>query len=522
MADYFSLGNRSESFTSIAFSVAQFEEYRLPILSHLFKSKLCHWDQAIRILASQSLGRLSLLDAGFVGGTVIPSLLVDSLDPRDVKRRHGAILGLAEIVLACKDLDQGHGVFESLLPSETRASLADLVPAIEKKRLFRGKGGEQIRAAVCRFIECMCTTCISLTVTQQVALLDSIDACLPHPSKTIQEQAAKALGALMRSYFPVSSKGPSDRLQKRVVDKYVNQLRTAINPAATRGFALALGALPAKLLAPSDKVLESVLACLCKSSRPDALVGNERDAETRRNSLIALARICKSIGIVQIHDGAHDSSDFPVVRLSKNQVSQVFTAFFSGLADYNMERRGDVGSWSRIVAMDGLEALSLQIVKEYKERRIDEFLDEQTCTRVVGCLLKQLSEKLDAVRSHAGECLGRILRQTDAQIPFIPQQARLQRALNVGSGGDSANWADASLTFPMVMQVVSIDEFFEYIVSGLIISVGCLTESVAKHASKALLKWVKGEKGTERVQLLGDSKFYLSTNAAHSIQAVVA
>jgi len=52
-ADYFTLGNRHNAYTSIADFVAQFETYRHPIIDHLRKTKLAHWDVEIRELASR-------------------------------------------------------------------------------------------------------------------------------------------------------------------------------------------------------------------------------------------------------------------------------------------------------------------------------------------------------------------------------------------------------------------------------------------------------------------------------------
>lgn len=312
-------------------------------------------------------------------------------------------------------------------------------------------------------------------------MLDSVDACIPHPNEAIQIQACMALGTLMLSYFPVSAKGPSDRLQKRVVDKYVTQVKTSINPAYTRGFALALGHLPRKLLAPSETVLTTVLSTLCKISRPDATVGSEKDAETRRNSLVALARICKTVGIEE-----EPSRDAPsVVSLTERQFKHVFDALFHGLNDYNKERRGDVGSMSRIAAMEGLEAMAVLTIRTKSPNAL---FSEETATKIVGGLLKQLSEKLDAVRLKAGECLVRILRHSDPQIPYIASRDELCSALKTET---DINWGDASAVFPLVISAARIDAYFPHVISGLIVSVGCLTQSVSKNASSVLLQWMK-------------------------------
>ena len=345
-------------------------------------------------------------------------------------------------------------------------------------------------------------------ISLQVRLLDSIDACLPHPSEGIQEQAGKGLCALMESYFPVSAKGPSDRLQKRVVDKYVKQVQTSINPAYTRGFSMALGYLPAKLIAPSSTVLDTILSTLCRASRPDAKVGNDKDAETRRNSLVSLERICTTVGIE-----ATASENQCIISLSESQVEDVFTAFFRGLEDYNMERRGDVGSMSRIVAMHGLEAMALLTTRN--ELASNGYFSKDICIRIIGGLLKQLSEKLDAVRSEAGKCLIGILSQSEPPIPYIPQKDRLIDAMKPDNdsrpGDNETNWADASVTFPMVMRAAEIDEYFDFIISGLVISVGCLTQSVSKHASAVLLQWVKEAETADITRLgKGENAVYFS------------
>lgn len=333
-------------------------------------------------------------------------------------------------------------------------------------------------------------------------LLDSVDACIPHPNEVVQEQAGKALFALMRSYFPVSANGPSERLQKRVIDKYVKQVKTSINPAVTRGFSMALGRLPAKLLAPSSKVLDQSLGCLCRSSRPEATVGNDKDAETRRNAIVALSRICKTVGLPSEQANNHGCK----VGLTPKQTSHVFAALFRGLSDYNMERRGDVGSMSRIAAMRGL--VSVAYTTSLETGVTLEYFDEDRCTRIIGGLLKQLSEKLDVVRSEAGRCLEEILTSPpETRLPFIQKEGQLKAALGIESQGDDGiNWADAASTFPLVVKALDISEYFDFVLSGLVISVGCLTQSVAREATSSLVEWLRGASSAS-LDRFGEGRF---------------
>ena len=341
-ADYFSLGNRRDAYTSIARHVASFEEYRVAIFDHLYRKQLAHWDPDIRELTSLSLRTLTDLDPSFVRNSVLPYLMSKSLDPRNLNLRHGSVLGVAEIVFALSECDQLIG----FLSKESMAELIGLVPSIEKKRLYRGRGGEIMRSAVCRLIECTAISRVHLETRDQVRLLDTVDSCIPHPSEAIQRSACSALEKLMASYFPVSSKGPTDRLQKRVVDKFVHIVNTSDNPGATRGYTLALGHLPAKLLAPNSAVLCSVILCLQKASHYDALVGGESDAETRRNAVSSLERVASTISA-----GVRCVSEFPVVSLESKSFHLILDTFLLALEDYKSDRRGDVGSWSRMAAM---------------------------------------------------------------------------------------------------------------------------------------------------------------------------
>ena len=307
----------------------------------------------------------------------------------------------------------------------------------------------------------------------------------------------------MRNYFPVKESGPSDRLQKRVVDKYVDIVNTSVNPAEARGFALALGSLPIKLLAPSFSVLSSVLESLFNAARHDSRVGEEADAETRRNAVLSLARVCEAVGMGCNKD-CDDDDVFPAVSLTPDMVCKVFESYLLALNDYNVDRRGDVGSWSRVAAMSGLETLTYAAASrmllrcengsaELSNER--PWFDESICIRVFGGLLKQCSEKLDSVRSHAGGCLSRMLTCTSPTIPFVPGRDNLLGSLRLKSQSDRSlkmtNWANPAITYRMTMAAANVDELFPFIISGMIVSVGGLGESVSRFSEEALLAWIR-------------------------------
>jgi tubulin-specific chaperone D len=498
-ADFFSLGSRRDAYTTIACHVAQFNEYCRPMIDHVFQRKIPHWDPIIRQLASQCLNCLTIRDPGYMAEIVLPCLIESTLDPDNAQSRHGALLGVAEIVLAFGDL----GSVDSYLPGTLLQTIIEIIPNIERRRLYRGKGGELTRAAVCRLIERISIAGLALTVPQQVRMLDSIDACLPHPNEMVQCCAGEALFQLMRKYFPVSGQGPSSRLQNRVVGKYTELLQTSNNPAATRGFSLAVGCLPAKLLAPSSEVLDLSLSCLSILAHPTARVGPDKDAETRRNALKSLSRVCQTVLMYDAGD-----SKVSIVRVTVKQLSLVFNAFCRSMDDYNRDQRGDVGSMCRIAAMNGL--IHLATLTSQQPHLDFEFLSHDRCLRVIGLLLKQFAEKLDFVRSEAARCLVGCLDRCSPIKRFLIKRDLLVEALTSPNHGVNvtyiaASWADASMTFPMAMKAAEIEEYFEYVISGVIVSVGCLTQSVAKHASAELLKWCR-QASREDLDRLGHGK----------------
>jgi len=374
---------------------------------------------------------------------------------------------------------------------------------------------------------------------------------LQHPNEDIQNNAAEALRALLCNHFPVGEKGPSTRLQNRVVDKYVSIVRTEDNAAATRGFSLALGVLPAKLLAPTHEVLDSVLECLCYALAKESLVGGEGDAETRRNSIISLVNVCKTVGFERNEN--MDTNPSSICPLTRCQAKKVFDSLLLAMEDYSTDRRGDVGSWSRIAAMKGLETLAYLAIESsnafprnargiyssepsYEEaadntpsfkKRAEDFLgndhslssekcvipqtyfDEELCASIMSALLKQLGEKLDVVRCQAGGCLERLLTARSPRVPFVSHRDMLIKALRVGE--ESTNWSNAAVTFPLLMRAVNIEGYFSSILEGIIVSVGGLTESVSKNSSASLFEWIRvcrQLKATQKLLQMGEGEKY--------------
>ncbi|CDF36568.1 tubulin folding cofactor D, TBCD [Chondrus crispus] len=122
LADYFSLGDRVAAYLRIAPQVASLAggEHFDCILYHLTHKKLVHWDPAVRALASQGLAALLAVDNGnVIVQRVVPKLLQMAKERGDMVIRHGAVLGLAEVVrvVGAENLDQAGAEVRNVLVS---------------------------------------------------------------------------------------------------------------------------------------------------------------------------------------------------------------------------------------------------------------------------------------------------------------------------------------------------------------------------------------------------------------------
>ncbi|KAK7343369.1 hypothetical protein VNO77_12045 [Canavalia gladiata] len=495
-ADYFSLSSRVNSYLHVAVSIAQYEGYLFPFVDDLLDRKICHWDKSLRELAAEALSFLVKYEPQHFASTVMEKLIPCTLSS-DLCMRHGATLATGELVLALH-------LCNFALPSEKQKSLAGIVPAIEKARLYRGKGGEIMRAAVSRFIECISISKVALPEKIKRSLLDTLNENLRHPNSQIQNAAVKGLKHFIRAYLHASdNKGTSD-----VTAKYLSML-TDPNVAVRRGSALAIGVLPFKLLASQWRnVLLKLCGCCTIEENPE-----DRDAEARVNAVKGLTLVCETL-----INGREDTAtpftenDFSLFMLIKNEVMM---SLFKALDDYSVDNRGDVGSWVREAALDGLEKCTYMLCKidrsvclsgrsdgneieSVAHPSIDSTLqnnqelllfDENLATNLVGAICKQAVEKMDKLREAAANVLCRILYNQMIYVRYIPFREKLEEIIPKET---DTKWAVPSYSYPRFVQLLQYGCYSKDMLSGLVISIGGLQDSLKRVSLSALLEYLEG------------------------------
>ncbi|EPS73351.1 hypothetical protein M569_01400, partial [Genlisea aurea] len=468
IADYFALSSRVNSYLHVAVSIAQYDGYLHQFVDEVMQSKICHWDRGLRELAATALASLLKFQPEYFSDEILESLSSSTLST-DLCMRYGATLAIGEVVLALHEKNFA-------LSTDQQRVVAGIVPAIEKARLYRGKGGEIMRFAVSRFIECISRA--EVTLSEEIAgnLLETLDENLKNPNLQIQNAAVEAYKHFVRAYIGLIG----STFTKDIVSRHMEQL-TDSKVAARRGSALAIGVLPYEFLANGWK---PVLTKLCNSCQ---IEDNpyERDAESRVNAVRGLVSVCETLSV------SKESSEEDGLELYHFIRDDVMYSLFKALDDYSTDNRGDVGSWVREAAMNGLEICTYILCKKKTSKENDSccsLYDVDLACEVVSLLAKQAVEKMDKLRESAARILLRILYNKSIFVPNIPERENLEAMI---PNKDDLKWGVAANSFPCFVRLLQLSCYSKYVVSGLVISIGGLQDFLRKASLKSLLDYLQ-------------------------------
>ncbi len=568
IADYFSLGNRASAYLDIAPEIAKMDDnYQEMLLWHLLDVKSCHWDQEIRVLAAKGMARLASINV--TRSLEALDAALESCFDSNLSVRHGSLLVVAEMVLEMRLRPACAGCMDEALVEK----IVSLVPRLDKARMFRGRGGEILRAASCQLIGSIARADMATPVKNKVLLIEFLNENIRHPHDYIQQAAADALREALFSFFArggICAEDPTERLQELTVLKYAKGLSEEENVAAARGYALALGVLPEKLLLRPAGRLNMILSKLVDAASIAHKICGEPDAECRRNCVTSTVEIVERLALS--------------AELEEQHIKTAMGVLLAASRDHSVDKRGDTGSWSRIVALLGMERVvyALQSRKGLMESQGDGVVmtalgpalkvntsqsfesvytavaytpcslghtfadaaahavgnakvkseasagDDPTAHLVVASLamalpppksglfaensastapvdseqvvcvmLTQLCEKLDAVREVAGKCLVRLLRTPESNkmhMRDLPERHVLFDSLVATASGkvdQSVNWAHPAHVFPRLLPVLSSPVYFRAVMSGLVIAVGGLSETIVRESTKIVLQFTK-------------------------------
>lgn len=502
VADYHALGSKIRAALEVAPFICGFDEYRRPLLEHVLDHKLIHWERSTRQLAARAIGVLGGLDVEWVAEIGLQTV-ISRITSSDLPTRHGAVLALGEMMLVAHEASMR---FSDAVSTQ----VVDLVRDIADEKMLNGKGGEIMRSANCRLIECMALSLSSMRMNAQTrdSLLEIVEESLKSSSNDdVQFAASDAVRA-----FAARRYGPEQMMAAyELLIRHVKILEFDPSDHIRRGSALVLGGLPSSILlvngengvvpdrAPArtdfsggDTISpwRNVIQSLIVSTRANSEANNV-SVETRVRAVHSLAEV--SINILYAHPSEIGSDDVNFIS------EHVLNALVMCLEDYSADNRGDVGSWVREASLKVIPA----VVGALQSRTRAVFTLKQI-TNLISVVLKQTFEKIDRMRFQSLTTLIILIRGGHAILhglrvhgdvlvqPLIeaPGSVVLESCLPA-TIEDALDASNAAVLFQRLSPILGVNEYAYDALSGWFLSVGAVGESLVRFATDALVRAIQ-------------------------------
>eukprot|EP01065_Artemidia_motanka_P003693 TRINITY_DN11750_c0_g1_i3.p1 TRINITY_DN11750_c0_g1~~TRINITY_DN11750_c0_g1_i3.p1 ORF type:complete len:947 (+),score=310.58 TRINITY_DN11750_c0_g1_i3:949-3789(+) len=459
-ADYFTLSDRRRAYVSIGPEIAAMSTgYLDAFASHVANNRLGHSDRRVRTLAAEALATLADADPEAVVRAQLPRLIGRCTASGVSDVRHGALL-------ACADLLRRH---PSTITDDMRDDIQHILPKVEQERLYRGRGGDLVRVAVCKLVQSIAETDVQLCPTVEVKTIkgakkvrtlaryqESLDEHLRQFAEEVQVAAVDAFRAFGSRYYTAYD----ERFHGKVVAKLQGQLAESVPANERRGAALALGAFPFFAETHSG-IVDALIPCTRVESDPA-----QRDAETRRNA-------CRALVEAACREPAERPGD-------------VLDALEQASVDYSTDSRGDVGSLVRVAAIESMCEFADALAKRGA-------LQSEQLLRVFKSLLRQFTERLDRVRACAGRLLHRCTSAFlagDAELEPGVRCLRPALAAFCSAAADVRDWGAPQETFRLASPTLAHPELRRVSLEGFVSAAGGMSVHVARPAMAELKRFV--------------------------------
>ncbi|CCW62637.1 unnamed protein product [Phytomonas sp. EM1] len=507
--DFFSLASMRNAYCMVAPKVAVYDAYRGTMLEELIRVKVNHWDRAVRQCAAAALGRIAPLEDGGTIDEIFAELQGRVLDPM-LATRHGVVLALTELVL---------GMPKDTWSSAQREQLVEVLVRLEAAHFFRSRGGEYLRQAVCQMLSACAEQALVLPEFVSVIKLRGERAkarTLAKVQEFLEETWRNILGWVQESgadAFRVFARAYYTEFQPKFHGKVLEKMLEACSvgkgsPLERRGFLAAIGGLPPCMLtavrpnsdSPSQEApyYVSVLKVLCEAARCGEAELSDlelNDVEARRNAVQSLGRVMSTL---------HQDVDVGVECYRK-----VVEVLLEALHDYTVDKRGDVGSFVRLEALNALPAVvfhGLFRTSSQGSQSVGQpWCDAPLVVRVLQNIIRVMMEKLDRIRLVALAALinllgssgdateGDLVSAIDSQKDMsadesVVSETRVLQSLVMRAQRD--NWAspqDILLPFGVELLHRCPRVYAQSVMEGLVLSAGDLSAHVNGPGFEALL-----------------------------------
>ncbi|CAE7091006.1 unnamed protein product [Rhizoctonia solani] len=177
------------------------------------------------------------------------------------------------------------------------------------------------------------------------------------------------------------------------------------------------------------------------------------------------------------------------LKFSPSTLRRIYATVLSGLDDYTVDQRGDVGSWVRMATLRAVASMSQAIFRNrLRLEPFEEYLPPDLWHQAIGGVLKQGVERLDNVRAVAGEQLMGLLWNSDIRShalgPWkVPGLNKLESAFPLDQ---TVPWNVGEWLFPRVPPLLDVAAYRKVLLSGIITSLASRNESAQLPLADAL------------------------------------
>ncbi|KAH6593687.1 hypothetical protein BASA61_004210 [Batrachochytrium salamandrivorans] len=470
IADYFSLGNRTNVYTEISPTVAKYPEYASSIINYLATSCREHWDMDMRILSSKSIGILTSIRPDYVTENVL-SEMIKGIHSQELEIRHASLLFTAEILHTLSASNNGVWPIYHLENY--------LKPAFFSLKAFHPThtesfGSDLTRIAGALLIEVLASSGAIQALSEcEIEEFDDVlamwwlflDSSIDRSEEVLQKNTAQAICCLSK-FAGISSER---------FESYIRGLAFTSMPTRRRGVALVFASATLETITPNAKEIIQALSVATHVNKDQVY----NDAEARRNAIHALTSISLKYNRQLIQD------------LPDGCLGTIISTLLAGTEDYSTDSRGDVGSWIREASIHGLvQVLTLVSLIESEAssnigKPILSAIDSSTRRDIVANLCLQSVEKIDRLRGAAGVALHSLLWEHPT-LDF-PSRDAMQCAIPLDL---QINWLNTKEVYPLMSKIMCIDDYANSVLLGIIVSIGGLTESLVRSATSSLMEFV--------------------------------
>ncbi|SNX81662.1 related to Tubulin-folding cofactor D [Melanopsichium pennsylvanicum] len=460
MTDFYAVSVRRSAFLECSVKVAGFDEYRGYLLDHLVEVVTLHWDASMRKLGAKAVASITMHDPSSAFGE-ITARLARRVGSPDVAVLHGTIVTIAEMCRISRTLN-GNGTKAG---EEMRAQAFGLLDSI-RPSVFRPLGAASILEAACQLIGAAFPPTITLSGNEIQTWERILNLALARQEEFVHAAAAEAVAQLSAS-VDVSSK----------IHNTVHSW-SSLTLAQQQSNALLLGAVAFK---SHGKAFGRVIHHLINLGKPSTKVAPNPlysdNVEVRRNAADSMTRAV--IGLQE---------EFAEI-CGPELLQKVIASMLTGLEDYSMDQRGDVGSWVRLSCIAGLRELLTLLSRQ--EVGTGLWLPEATFQLAIAAMWKQAAERIDHVRHTAGTSVLAVYHayeQSEGIKPLGYDIVKLNHGTgclrpfgdtaisSAGENGNDANlsrsFKDPKLAFVHLCQLLLVVPYRKSILEGLVLSVG--------------------------------------------------